>query len=169
MGTFIPDLFQRLTTGVYVIGVGQGERANAFTAAWVMQVSYDPLLLALSINARHSSYALLRDTGRFSVNVLAAGDVDRAAHFGQPAAVKKMMADDWTTGRTGVPLLRGAVAWFECALEGEMPAGDHVVVLARVLDGKLVDPNTVPMLYRETGALDASTGLFPATFERRET
>ncbi len=164
MGNFIPDLFRRLTTGVYVIGVGQGDRANAFTAAWVMQVSYDPLLLALSINARHSSYALLKDTRRFSVNVLGTGDEDRAAHFGQPASANKMMPDDWTTGRTGVPLLRGAIAWFECALESETPAGDHVLVLARVIGGQLLNPKTEPMLYRETGALDASTGLFPATF-----
>ena len=43
---------------------------NAFTAAWVMQVSYNPLLLALSINPSHSSYLLLKDGQSFSVNVL---------------------------------------------------------------------------------------------------
>jgi flavin reductase (DIM6/NTAB) family NADH-FMN oxidoreductase RutF len=43
-------LFQRLTQGVYVVGVAHEEARNAFTAAWVMQVSFDPLLLALSVN-----------------------------------------------------------------------------------------------------------------------
>ena len=141
MGVFIPELFRRLTTGVYVIGVGKGQQRNAFTAAWVMQVSYDPLLVALSINSRHSSYARLKVDRAFSVNVLAKGQEERAAHFGQSASADKMTAMDWTTGRTGIPLLRGAIAWFECELESETPAGDHVLVLARVIDGQLLDPD----------------------------
>ena len=60
MSTSIAALFQRLTQGVYVVGVAHGQVRNAFTAAWVMQVSFDPLLLALSIDPHHSSYRLLR-------------------------------------------------------------------------------------------------------------
>ena len=45
-----------------------GEARNAFTAAWVMQVSFDPLLLALSINPHHSSYRLLKE-GRRSASM----------------------------------------------------------------------------------------------------
>ena len=60
MSGSIAALFQRLTQGVYVVGVAHGEVRNAFTAAWVMQVSFDPLLLALSINPHHSSYGLLK-------------------------------------------------------------------------------------------------------------
>ncbi len=52
-------LFRRLTTGVYVVGVGNPGRFDAFTAACIMQVSYRPLLLALAINPRHASYELL--------------------------------------------------------------------------------------------------------------
>src|SRR4029453_12484659 len=55
MSDSIAALFQRLTQGVYVVGVAHGELRNAFTAAWVMQVSFDPLLLVLSINPDHSS------------------------------------------------------------------------------------------------------------------
>ena len=49
MSGSVAALFQRLTQGVYVVGVAP------FTAAWVMQVSFDPLLLALGINPHHSS------------------------------------------------------------------------------------------------------------------
>lgn len=54
MSGFIAALFQRLTQGVYVVGVAHGEVRKAFTAAWVMQVSFEPLLLALSINPHHA-------------------------------------------------------------------------------------------------------------------
>jgi hypothetical protein len=45
MSGSIAALFQRLTQGVYIVGVAHGEVRNAFTAAWVMQVSYDPASL----------------------------------------------------------------------------------------------------------------------------
>ena len=71
MSLEIAELFRRLTHGVYVIGVASGERRNAFTAAWVMQVSFKPLMVAVSVNPGHSSYGLLKESGSFSVNVLA--------------------------------------------------------------------------------------------------
>jgi len=165
MSATVAALFQRLTQGVYVIGVGDENARNAFTAAWVMQVSFDPLLLALSINPHHSSYTLLRQTGTFSVNVLGKNRTDLAAHFGQPASAGKLTAAEWTAGRTGAPLLRHAIAWFECVMIAEHPAGDHVLVLGRVTDGKVRDAAAEPLTYADTGALDGAAALFPDTFD----
>ena len=103
MSDSIAALFQRLTQGVYVVGVAHGEARNAFTAAWVMQASFDPLLLALSINPQHSSYGLLKQGEVFSVNVLKKGQLELAAHFGGPARADKLALTEWTTGRTGRP------------------------------------------------------------------
>ncbi|MEY3881120.1 MAG: hypothetical protein RIQ94_1916 [Pseudomonadota bacterium] len=53
MSENIEALFKQISHGVYVIGVTDGTYQNAFTAAWVMQVSFNPLLLAISINPEH--------------------------------------------------------------------------------------------------------------------
>ena len=121
MNDSMAALFRRLTQGVYVVGVAHGEVRNAFTAAWVMQVSFDPLLLALSISPQHSSYALLKQGRAFSVNVLKKGQLELAAHYGRPARADKLALTEWTTGRTGAPLLRESLAWFECHVVGETP------------------------------------------------
>ncbi|MGH6846317.1 MAG: flavin reductase family protein [Methylocella sp.] len=164
MSGSIATLFKSLTTGVYVIGVAHGEVRNAFTAAWVMQVSYDPLLLALSINPRHSSYGLLKQGGAFSVNVLKKGQLELAAIFGGRASASKLASKEWTPGRTGVPLLHQSLAWFECQVVGEHPAGDHVAVLGKVIDGRLIDSDAERMIYSDTGAMDGSAALFPTSF-----
>jgi flavin reductase (DIM6/NTAB) family NADH-FMN oxidoreductase RutF len=164
MSDSIADLFQRLTQGVYVVGGAHGEARNAFTAAWVMQVSFDPLLLALSINPQHSSYGLLKQSRAFSVNVMKKSQMELAAHFGRPARADKLALVEWTTGRAGTPLLREALAWFECQVVSEHQAGDHVLVLGRVIDGKLLDAKAEPMTYRETGALDGGSALYPDGF-----
>ena len=165
MSGSVVSLFQRLTQGVYVVGVSHGDRRNAFTAAWVMQVSFDPLLLALSINPRHSSYALLKEGSAFGINVLKKGQLDLAENYGRPAnADKKLTSTEWTTGRFGLPLLREALAWFECEVVHEHPAGDHVLVLGKVINGKLLDSQAEPMTYRETGTMDGASELFPDAF-----
>ena len=161
MSGSIAALFQRLTQGVYLVGVAHGAVRNAFTAAWVMQVSFDPLLLTLSINPNHSSYSLLNESRSFSVNVLKKGQLDLADHFGQSDRANKLALTEWTTDRTGLPLLRDALAWFECQVVSEHPAGDHVLVLGKVIDGKLLDVEAEPMCYRETGGMDGASALYP--------
>lgn len=161
MSRSIAALFQRLTQGVYVVGVAHGEVRNAFTAAWIMQVSYDPLLLALSINPLHFSYLLLKEGRSFSVNVLKKGQLDLADHYGRSTRANKLALTDWTTDRIGLPLLRKALAYFECHVVSEHPAGDHVLVLGKVFDGKVLDSEAEPMSYRETGAMDGASRLYP--------
>jgi flavin reductase (DIM6/NTAB) family NADH-FMN oxidoreductase RutF len=160
----IAALFERLTQGVYVVGVAHGEARNAFTAAWVMQVSYDPLLLALSINPEHSSYALLKESRAFSINVLKKGQLDLAARFGRSDGSNKLASTEWITDRFSLPLLQQALTWFGCRVVSEHPAGDHRLVLGKVFGGKLLDPQAEPMSYRETGAMDGAVALFPDDF-----
>ena len=164
MKAIIARLVRSLTAGVYVVGVAEGEVRNAFTAAFVMQVSFDPLLLALSINPDHSSYGLLKRSGAFSINVLKKGQLELAAHFGGPASTNKLASMEWTPGQMGVPLLPQCLAWFECQVIAEYPAGDHVLILGKIIDGRLLDAKAEPLTYSDTGALDGAAALFPASF-----
>jgi flavin reductase (DIM6/NTAB) family NADH-FMN oxidoreductase RutF len=157
-------LFRQLTHGVYVVGVTQNSKDNAFTAAWVIQVSFNPLFLAISVNPGHSSYAMLTQGGAFSVNVLSSSRDDLARHFGQPATVNKLAGIKWHRGKTGAPVLDDAMAYFDCEFSHECPAGDHVLVFGRVVDGAVLDPDALPMSYRETGDMNGSSQLYPDDF-----
>lgn len=165
MSQTMAELFRRITAGVYVIGVADRESRNAFTAAWVMPVSFQPLLLALSINPKHSSYRMLKAGGGFSVNVLRREQCDLAAHFGGPNQGDKLAAVAWQAGQTGLPLLQDVAAQFECRLVGESPAGDHVLVLGKVVNGTLLQADAEPLLYRDTGDMDGASKIYPAHFE----
>ena len=159
-------LFRTLTTGVYVVGVAHGGRASAFTAAWITQVSFDPLLLALSVNPEHASYPLLRESGAFTVNVLRRGQIDLARHFGCQSGreVNKLAGVRWRAGSTGAPVLLEAMAWLSCRVIGQLTAGDHPVVLGAAGGGEILAADAEPLGYRETGNLDGSEALYPAAF-----
>ncbi len=159
----VADLFRRLTAGVYVVGVAEGESRNAFTAAWLMQVSFDPLLLALSVNPGHASYPLLVGGGGFAVSVLSRDQLDLARHFGTLSAheADKLAGIAWRPGRTGAPILTQAVAYLECRVIQRMPAGDHEIVLAQPIAGEILLPDAIPLSYADTGDLDGSGELYP--------
>jgi flavin reductase (DIM6/NTAB) family NADH-FMN oxidoreductase RutF len=159
----VADLFRRINAGVYVVGVVEGERRNAFTAAWLMQVSFDPLLLALSVNPGHASYPLLVGGGGFAVSVLSHDQIHLARHFGTRSGreADKLAGIAWRPGRTGAPILTEAVAWLECRLTERIPAGDHEIVIARPLAGELLRPDATPLTYADTGDLDRSRELYP--------
>ena len=155
--TEIAALFHRLTVGVYVIGVADAARRDGFTAAWVTQVSFDPLLLAVSINPDHASYPLLRAGSGFTVSVLKRGQLELARRFGTQSG-------RWRPGRNGAPILEDALAYFDCELAGGMPSGDHELVLGRVIDGRILAQDLEPMAYAETGDMDGSSVLYPVKF-----
>jgi flavin reductase (DIM6/NTAB) family NADH-FMN oxidoreductase RutF len=159
----VADLFRRVTTGVYVIGVADGERRNAFTAAWLTQVSFDPLLLALSVNPEHASYPLLVGGGGFVVNVLRRDHFSLAEAFGTRSGrdQDKLAGIPWHPAPSGAPILTQALAWLDCRLHDRFPAGDHEIILGRASAGELVAPDASPLLYADTGDLDGSRELYP--------
>lgn len=162
----IEALFRCLSVGVYVVGAAHNEHRDAFTAAWVVQVSYDPLLVALSINPEHASYPLVTRGGAFTVNVLKQGQLELARRFGTRSGREhdKLAGVRWHPGRSGAPVLDDALAYFDCEVTARHPSGDHALVLGRVIDGRVIDPNGVPMAYAETGDMDGSSALYPARF-----
>jgi flavin reductase (DIM6/NTAB) family NADH-FMN oxidoreductase RutF len=165
-----PDLialFRRLTGGVYVVGVGNPGRFDAFTAAAIMQVSYRPLLLALAINPRHASYELLRSGQAFCVSVRDHSQLDLARRFGTDAydAADKLSAIGWRHGQSGAPILPQALGFFDCSVRAESAAGDHRLFLGAVIDGALLRPAARPLVYSDTGDLDRSAAMFPDNYE----
>jgi flavin reductase (DIM6/NTAB) family NADH-FMN oxidoreductase RutF len=73
----------------------------------------------------------MRRTGRFGVSVLDAAHADGIRERARPGADRLAGLD--VDLLDGVPVVRNALASFVCALEAEHPAGDHSIVLGRVL------------------------------------
>jgi flavin reductase (DIM6/NTAB) family NADH-FMN oxidoreductase RutF len=159
-------LFHQLTLGVYIVGVAHAGQRDAFTAAWLMQASFDPLLLAVSVNPANASYPLLRAGGGFAVSVLQKGQLELARHFGTRSArdQDKLAGISWRPGRNGAPILEDALAYFDCELSGSMRSGDHELVLGRVIDGRILASQAQPLVYADTGDMDGSSALYPVKF-----
>lgn len=151
----LQSLCKLMTHGVYVIAVTDGEHERAFTAAWVMQVSFNPLMLAFSINPQHASYAILKSKGRCTVNVLAKPQLRLAEHFGRNDLANKMAGHQWQRAKSGAPVLAESLCYFDCSVNHTTSAGDHEIVVCKVLEARFLNPGE-PMGYRDTGNIDGT-------------
>ena len=152
------DLVKQISHGVYVIGVSDGSHQNAFTAAWVMQVSFNPLMLAISINPEHYSYQLLQAGGVCTVNVLGQGQYAIAEHFGC-SSKDKMAGFQWQKDKTGAPILSESLAYFDCQVSHYTDAGDHKIAVCKVIATARLNEGR-PLLYNQTGDMDSSSALY---------
>lgn len=107
-------------------GQPTGLAANAFTS-----VSLDPPLIAFCVAHTSSTWPKLRAAGLLGVNVLAADQLAVCRQLATKGA-EKFRDLRWAPSPAGAPLLEEALAWIECEIQAEHPAGDHVIVVCRV-------------------------------------
>jgi 3-hydroxy-9,10-secoandrosta-1,3,5(10)-triene-9,17-dione monooxygenase reductase component len=63
------------------------------------------------------------------------------------SGIDKFAALPGTRGSPAHPVLEGVLAYVDCDLEAEHDAGDHTVVLGRVRDVRILDPEGSPLLF----------------------
>ena len=146
------EALRLFTYGLYVVTTGDAARWNAFTANWLTQVSFDPPLVAVSVENASVSLPIIRATGHFAVNVLTAEQRELAGRLGKSFAQHPEKLDGLAhgTGAAGCPVLLDAAAWVECRVESELPAGDSTIVLGRVV-GAQVRRREEPLTMRAAG------------------
>jgi flavin reductase (DIM6/NTAB) family NADH-FMN oxidoreductase RutF len=123
---------RRHPAGVAVVTVDlEGERLGT-TVSSFMSVALEPPLVAVSVSRHAALHELLRAAGGFAVSVLAADQAALAQHFARGVPPIAMWHGVAVRDGARGPLLDGAVGWVECALEGELGAGDHTLFLGLV-------------------------------------
>ena len=143
---------RKIVHGVYVLGVRDAAKANAFTATWVSQVSFEPPLLMAAVRKDSVSFRMIEESKVFAVNFLGEGQKPLAQHFLKPAHLggDKLAGVAHRAGATGAPILEEAIAFVECRVRQIHPAGDHSIVVGEVVEAG-VQKDGEPMTLRETG------------------
>lgn len=122
----------QFATGVTVITTraANGELLG-ITASSFNSVSLAPPLILWSLAATASSMPVFRDNTHYVVNVLAASQLDLCRHF---ATVKteRFAGIAHRLGTRGLPILDGALAWFECHNRSRYDEGDHTIFVGEV-------------------------------------
>jgi flavin reductase (DIM6/NTAB) family NADH-FMN oxidoreductase RutF len=108
-------------------GLPHGTTVSAFAS-----LSMDPPMVLVSLDRGSDLLALVRESGRFGLNVLGATQSALALAFAKKGGTGKFAGVRWEVD-CDLPRLPGAPGWLACEVDSLVDAGDHVVALGIVV------------------------------------
>ncbi len=127
------EVFGRFATGVAVITGAGPTGSGGMTANALCSLSLDPLLALVCFENRARTLPIVREAGRFGVNLLAADQEDIAGVFASKLPEAEKLDSVAHHLRHGVPIIDGVLAWAACDLQELIAGGDHTIAIGRVL------------------------------------
>ncbi|MBB4888636.1 flavin reductase family protein [Streptomyces netropsis] len=146
----------RLAAGVVLVTAHDpedGPRGEdvGMTATAFLSVSLDPPLVMASVRNGSRMDDLLADQPLWAVSVLAESQRHIAGRFAMKGRISdRLLFEDiaYTRGEaSGAPLVGGALAVLECRTEQRVVAGDHTLVIGRVLTAAAPTSEAGPLTY----------------------
>ena len=131
-----PHRFRRVLghvpTGVALITATTADGPVGMAVSSFTSDSLDPLLVSFCAARTSSTWPRIQATGAFAVNVLGQDDEEVCRRFARKGA-DRFAGVRHRPGATGSPVLDGVAAHLDCLLQAVLDAGDHVIVLGRVV------------------------------------
>jgi flavin reductase (DIM6/NTAB) family NADH-FMN oxidoreductase RutF len=125
-----------MPSGLYVVGSRAGDRRNGMTINWVSQVSFDPKLVAISVEKTAVTHQLISEGGVFAVNLVSREDRAIVRKFTKPVEVEGNTLNGFPfhDGVTGAPILDQAPAYVDCEVRQTVDVGNHTLFIGEVVD-----------------------------------
>ena len=150
------ELLNRVTwkipNALVLVGSRAGDERNAMTTSWITQLSMEPVLIGVGIDASAVTHRLISDGGSFTVNLWDAADTRTFVKFSKPA-----VADGSTlNGRpvhaavTGAPVFDEAIAWMDCEVRHHLDLGSHTLFVGEVVAAEIRDDEARPASMNDT-------------------
>ncbi len=128
------DALGHFATGVAVISArGDGGEPVGLTINSFASVSLDPPLILWSLDRGSDRFSLFMKSEYFAVNILGAAERNLSQRLSRKGEFS-LSGEALRDGVHSVPILRNAIATFECSVEQRHEGGDHVIFVGRVLD-----------------------------------
>jgi flavin reductase (DIM6/NTAB) family NADH-FMN oxidoreductase RutF len=133
-------------TGIAVVTATGGDSHIGITVNSFTSVSLDPPLVLWCIDRRSARYPAFAAAAGFTISILGSGHKEVSSRLAK-SGEHSLDGIALTTTELGPPALADALAVFECARENVWDAGDHAVLIGRVLRFSRADAAGTPLVY----------------------
>mgnify|MGYP001183946724 FL=1 len=133
-------------TGVVIATACQDDQPVGLTLQSFVSISLEPLLVAISPAKSSVSWPKIRDSGRFCINILAQ-DQQSICEAMSKSGKDKFLNIDWKLNERRLPSFPGSIATIDCEIDAEHDAGDHTIVIGRVLEFDLMNEDKEPLVF----------------------
>ena len=143
------QLLGRFATGVTILTVATADgRPLGMTANSLSSVSLRPPLISVCVDREADMHDAILKGGEFVVNVLSSPQETLARRFSDEHD-DRFDGVGYHLSPDGLILLDGALAHIECHSHAQYPAGDHTIVVGKVVGGATSDGR--PLLFYRGG------------------
>jgi flavin reductase (DIM6/NTAB) family NADH-FMN oxidoreductase RutF len=133
-------------SGVTVLTTCAGGVIHGMTVSDFSGASLSPPLVTVCCNKGSNTTTMIAEGKCFAANILAVDQQELSNRFASSKTENTRFEGlDYTTGKTGAPLIGGAVVSMDCTLVATYDAGDHVIYLGEVEEVRVSDRE--PLLY----------------------
>jgi flavin reductase (DIM6/NTAB) family NADH-FMN oxidoreductase RutF len=132
-------------SGVTAICALEGGNPIGIAASSFTSVSLDPGLVSVCVQNSSATWPRLRPKLRLGVSVLGA-EQNQACRTLSLKNGDRFAGVEWSAGVSGAVFVHGAVAWLDCSIQEEIPAGDHAIVLLAV-HALRAEPERAPLVF----------------------
>ncbi len=128
------DALGHFATGICVATVASEREAPiGMTINSFSSVSLEPPLVLWSIQYNSECFASFEAVDKFALNVLSSEQEALSKAYSKKGE-HELASAHYHLGRTGSPLIRDAMACFECRVWARYPGGDHLIIVGEVLE-----------------------------------
>ena len=128
------EVFGRFTTGVAVITGAGPAGVGGMTANALCSLSLEPLLVLVCFENEARTLPIVREAGRFGVNVLTVEQEELAGVFASKLPEAEKLDGVPHRIEHQVPVIEGSLAWAACDLRELIAGGDHTIAIGEVVD-----------------------------------
>ena len=131
-------------TGVSIVSViNPAGEVHGMTASSFLSVSLDPPLVLFSLMNQNQMAGYLKVGDPLGISILTQEMEEVSNHF---AKITSLNPPPEFVNKEAAPVLEDAHAWYSTRVEQLIPAGDHILVLCKVID-LAASPEKNPLIY----------------------
>ncbi|MFH8574901.1 flavin reductase family protein [Streptomyces zaomyceticus] len=140
--------FRAYPAGVVVIATDAGNGPVGFTATSLTSLSLTPPLVSFGVATKSSSWPHVERARTAVIHFLGSDQADLAKRFATSGIDRFAAPTSWRRLPEGDPVLSDVAGWLRVGIEDLVPAGDHRIVVARVLES-WQEPGRRPLLFHD--------------------
>jgi flavin reductase (DIM6/NTAB) family NADH-FMN oxidoreductase RutF len=143
----------RVPSGLFVLTIRHGNDETGMLASWVQQCSFEPPQVSVALKQGREVHAWLTDGAAFTLNILDDSQTDMISHFGCGFALNEPAFEGLEVERPerGAPVLSEALGYLQCQVVSRHDVGDHELLIARVVGGRLLSEGHPMVHIRKSG------------------
>ena len=143
----------RVPSGLFIVTVRHEEQETGMLASWIMQAGFEPPAVTIAVRRDRYLADWLSNGTPLVVNIIADNDKSLLKQFGKGFAPGEPAFDgvEITRSPQNMAILAAALGHLECEVTGNLDTGDHRIVVAKVVGGRMAREGSPAVHVRKNG------------------